>query len=145
MDPPLPNGTYVIGYPSGSIVHHPSDTGALSIQPPESVSPDVQKILVSYDGERRVYSFQFEKSKKYFMFEGSADNNTRIHPGDQPRYFIIERYQNSLDQFVISVADHKEFHLHPVVSPVISPIFPTWVGMTSDPEAVQGWHFQTVH
>ncbi|QRW10450.1 hypothetical protein RhiLY_09449 [Ceratobasidium sp. AG-Ba] len=140
MPLPVPDGIYCIKLPhSDSCISDPGQNHYLHLVPRDE-DGDAHKIEVQYKAERNGYVFRFEKSQKFLTWEDVPSKNTKLVPGDKPRYFTIKPHSDEKDFFAIGIVESKEFH----VGMAKERIFPAWVAL-SDSDAVQPWRFEGVY
>ncbi|CEL62831.1 hypothetical protein RSOLAG1IB_12581 [Rhizoctonia solani AG-1 IB] len=134
----IADGVYTISLPHGdSRITDPGEGRWLNLLPGGSLGKDADKIRIKFNGDRGGYSLQFEKSGKYFTFEGSPFPNNKLLDGDKPRYFKIQKHEFYPDMYAINLSEDKNFH----IAMAMERIYPPWVAMNSFPE-MQPWKFE---
>ncbi|KAG8708610.1 hypothetical protein FRC09_001141 [Ceratobasidium sp. 395] len=134
----VPDGVYAIQLPnSDTAITDPGEGRYLHLLPHGALGQDADKIKVNYNGDKGAYSLQFEKSKKYLSYTDVPAMNNKLIDGDKPRYFKITKHDYYPDQFVITAAEDKNYH----VGMALERIYPPWVALSSFPEK-QPWSFK---
>ncbi|QRV96125.1 hypothetical protein RhiJN_24143 [Ceratobasidium sp. AG-Ba] len=138
---PVPDGIYCIQVPyEGGGITDVGEGRWLEFLPKGNLGPDAHKVVVKYNMDKNAYSFQFEKSKKFITYGNEPSMNNKLVLGDKPRYFTIRPHEYETDQFVIGVAEKKEYN----VAMALERIYPPWVAM-SNFSPPQPWHIAGIY